>query len=157
MTLSLDRRATSTALGYVLSLGIAAILITGLLVAGGELVQNQREQSAHTELEVIGQTIADDLASASRLADCDSCELSLRISVPDRVAGESYLIDIVEVEANPAYPEYIYRLDLETGRSGVTDSVMVRTRLPVAETSLAGGSLVVDYDSGAGQLEVRNV
>lgn len=155
MTLARDRRGTSTALGYVLSLGISAVLITGLIVAGGGVMQDQREQSARTELAVVGQTIADDLASAARLADCDSCELSLRIDVPARVAGESYLVEVVEVDE--ADPQYLYRLDLRTGRSDVQESVRVRTRLPVAETSVAGGSLLVEYDSGAGVMEVRNV
>ncbi|WP_435069578.1 DUF7266 family protein [Haloplanus sp. C73] len=154
MTLARDRRGSSTALGYVLSLGISAILITGLIVAGGGVMQNQREQSARTELEVIGQTVADDLASAARLADCDSCEVSMRIDIPERVAGESYLLEVVEVD--PADPQHTYRLDLRTGRSDVQASVSVRTRLPVTETSVAGGSLLVEYDSGAGTLEVRN-
>jgi len=146
-----DRRGASTALGYVLSLGISAVLITGLIVAGGGIMESQREQAARTELSVIGQTIADDVASASRLADCDSCELTLRIDVPARVAGESYLVDVVEVD-----PPHTYRLDLTTGRSGVTTAVTVRTRLPLVETSVAGGSLVVEYDSAAGELEVRD-
>ncbi|AZH24987.1 DUF7266 family protein [Haloplanus aerogenes] len=147
-----DRRATSTALGYVLSLGISAILISGLIVAGGGLMESQRDQSARIELQVIGQTVADDLSSAARLADCDSCEVRLRIDVPSRVAGESYLIQVDEIDGSP--PAYRYRLTLSTGRSNVAVDVSVRTSVPVAETSVAGGTMIVDYD--AGQLEVRN-
>lgn len=146
-----DRRATSTALGYVLSLGIAAILVSGLIIAGGGLMESQRDQSARIELQVIGQTVADDLASASRLADCDSCTLQLRIDVPSRVAGESYRIQVIEVD-----PPHIHRLALTTGRSNAAANVTVRTTLSIAETTVVGGTLVVEYDPAASQLEVRN-
>lgn len=151
MTLRGDRRATSTALGYVLSLGIAAILVSGLIVAGGGLMESQRDQSARVELEVVGQTVADDLSSAARLADCDSCELQLRIDVPRRVAGESYLLRVVEVAAPDSY-----RLVLSTGRSDVSVDVRLRTRRPVEETTVTGGPLMVEYDPAAGELEVRS-
>jgi len=146
-----DRRATSTALGYVLSLGIAAILVSGLIVAGGGLMESQRDQSARIELQVIGQTVADDLSSAGRLADCDSCEVRLRIDVPSRIAGESYLIQVIEVD-----PPHIYRLGLSTGRSNVAVNVTVRTSRPVVETTVTGGTIIVEYDPGSGELEVRN-
>lgn len=151
-----DRRATSTALGYVLSLGIAAVLISGLLIAGGGLMESQRDQTARTELEVIGQTVADDLASAGRLADCDSCDLRLRIDVPRRVAGEAYRVRVVEVDADPTVDSYTSRFVLSTGRSDVAVNVTVHTSLPVAETSVAGGTIVVEYDPAASELEVRN-
>jgi hypothetical protein len=146
-----DRRATSTALGYVLTLGIASLLISGLLIAGGGLMESQREQTARIELEVIGQTVADDLSSAARLADCDSCELRLRIDVPSRVAGEAYLIEIVEVS-----PPDTYRLALSTSQSNVAVNVTARTARPVAETTVTGGTMIVEYDPASGQLEVRN-
>ncbi|RCU46276.1 hypothetical protein DU504_02530 [Haloplanus salinus] len=146
-----DRRATSTALGYVLSLGIAGILVSGLIVAGGGLVEDQRDQSARIELQVIGQTVADDLASAGRLADCDSCTVRLRIDVPSRVAGDAYRIRIVEVD-----PPTVHRLVLTTGRSDAAANVTVRTRRPVAETTVTGGTLIVEYDPASGALEVRN-
>ncbi|AXG09959.1 DUF7266 family protein [Haloplanus rubicundus] len=149
-----DRRATSTALGYVLSLGIAAVLVSGLLVAGGGLMEDQRDQSARIELQVIGQTVADDLASAGRLSDCDSCDVRLRIDVPSRVASESYLIDVVEVDGTA--PSYRYRLALTTGRSNVAINVTVRTSVPVVETSVTGGTMIAEYDPAAGTLEVRN-
>lgn len=146
-----DRRATSTALGYVLSLGIAGILVSGLIIAGGGLMESQRDQSARIELQVIGQTVADDLASAGRLADCDSCRVRLRIDVPARVSGEAYRIRIVEVD-----PPHHYRLALTTGRTNTAANVTVRTTRPIAETTVVGGALIVEFDPVAGELEVRN-
>jgi hypothetical protein len=149
VTLRSDRRGSSTALGYVLSLGIAAVLISGLIVAGGGLMESQRDQSARTELEVIGQTLAEEVTSAGRLADCPSCELRLRVDLPSRVAGGSYLIEVTDTA-----DAGIHRLVLNTSVTGVTIRVRFRSRLPVAETSLAGGPVVIVYDSGT--LEVRD-
>lgn len=154
VTLRTDRRATSAALGYVLSLGIAAILVSGLIVAGGGLIDSQRDQAARLELQVVGETLAEDMTSAARLADCPSCDVTLRIDLPERVAGESYLIEVTEVSVSPEF--YTYRLDLSTGRSDVEVDIRLRTRRPYQETSVAGGMVVVDYDPAANVMEVRN-
>jgi hypothetical protein len=144
-----DRRGSSTTLGYVLSLGIAAILISGLIVAGGGLMESQRDQSARTELQVVGQTLAEEVASAGRLADCPSCELRLRVDLPTRIAGGAYLIEVTDAAGTG-----IYRVVLNTSVTDVTASVRFRSRLPVDETSVAGGPVVIVYDSGT--LEVRD-
>ena len=49
-----DDRAVSTTLGYVLSLAIASILISGLMLATAGFVEGQREQVIRSELEVVG-------------------------------------------------------------------------------------------------------
>lgn len=149
--LRVDRRGTSTALGYVLSLGIAAILITGLIVAGGGLMESQRNQAARLELRVIGQTLAEDLTSAARLADCPSCEVTMRVDLPARVAGMAYLIEVSDTP-NPN----IYRLTLRTGSSRVSVDLRMRTRIPYRQTTVTGGSLVVVYDPAANMMEVRD-
>ncbi|MFC7173354.1 hypothetical protein ACFQL0_08240 [Haloplanus litoreus] len=146
-----DRRGTSTALGYVLSLGIAAILISGLIVAGGGLMEGQRDQSARTELQVVGQTLAAELTNAGRLADCPSCELTLWADLPARVAGGAYLIEVV----NTADPD-IYRLVLSAEVADATATVRFRARRPVATTTVTGGRLAIEYDPAAGTLEVRD-
>lgn len=151
LTLRYDRRGSSTALGYVLSLGIAAILISGLIVAGGGLMESQRDQSARTELQVIGQTLAEEVTSAGQLADCPSCELRVRVDLPTRVAGGTYLIGVTDTPDTG-----IYRLVLNTSVTDVTATVRFRTRLPVDETSVAGGPVVIAYDPAAGSLEVRD-
>lgn len=145
-----DRRGSSTALGYVLSLGIAAVLISGLILAGGGLMEGQRDQSARIELNVVGQTLAEELTNAGRLADCPSCELTLRVDLPSRIAGGAYLIEVTDT----AHPD-VYRLVLSAGVSDVTATVRFRTRRPIDETTVTGGRLVVEYDPAAGTMEVR--
>ena len=51
-------RGVSTVVGYVLNLGIATILITGLLISGASLVDQQRGRVAYR----IGLAHAEELA-----------------------------------------------------------------------------------------------
>jgi hypothetical protein len=151
MSLRTDRRGTSTALGYVLALGIAAILISGLLIAGGGLMESQRDQATRLELEVVGQTLAEDVTSASRLADCPSCEVRLRVDLPERVAGESY-----RIEVNDTADPDVYRLVLSADSVDVSTEVRLRTRYPVQQTTVASGTVIVEYDPATDTMEVRN-
>jgi len=81
-------RGVSTALGYVLNLGVAAILVTTLMLSAGTLVDDQRRVAVETELEVVGERVAADLASADRLARAsDGGSVRYVVDVPTRVAG----------------------------------------------------------------------
>lgn len=133
-----DDRAVSTTINYVLGLGIAFALITGLLLAGGNFVQDQREQSMETELEVIGEQVAADIAMADRLAqtttDNDTVEVSR--TLPERVGGSSYAI-AVEGEDDPY-------LVLETRSPEVTVEVEFENATAVDNSRITGGPIVVN-------------
>lgn len=155
MTFRVDRRGASTALGYVLSLGISALLISGLILAGGSLMESQREQTARTELRVIGQKFAGDLTTADRLASCTEChDLRMRSDLPRRAAGENY---VIHLQNETTSGRYTYRLELRTVETNVTADVLVRTFRPVQTPgAVVGGELAVVYDPATGILEVRN-
>ncbi|MFB6109064.1 MAG: hypothetical protein ABEJ82_09555 [Haloplanus sp.] len=149
-----DRRGASTALGYVLSLGISALLISGLILAGGNLMDDQRQRTARVELRVIGQKFAGDLSTADRLASCPSCDdLRLRSDLPTRAASESYTIRLENETVGGG--RYRYRLHLHTVESNVSAEVGLRTVRPVQTPgSVVGGPLVVNYDAATGTLVV---
>ncbi|KPN31415.1 hypothetical protein SY89_02161 [Halolamina pelagica] len=63
-----DDRAVSTTLAYTLTLSITAVLVSGLLIAGGGLIEDQREAITRDELTVSGQQLAGGLEDADRLA-----------------------------------------------------------------------------------------
>lgn len=155
MTLLTDRRGTSTALGYVLSLGISALLISGLILAGGSLMESQRDQTARTELRVVGQKFAGDLTTADRLTSCSGChDLRLVSDLPQQAAGENY---VIRLQNETTTGRYTYRLELETVESDVTTTVRVRTVRPVQTPgAVVGGELAIVYDPATATLEVRN-
>jgi hypothetical protein len=91
-------RGQSITLNYTMGLGIGVVLITGLLIAGGNFVSDQQKSAARTELNVIGQQVAADVSTADRLAQStgNNSTVTLRRSLPNRIAGSVYQIELVE-------------------------------------------------------------
>lgn len=147
-TLAADDRAVSTMLSYILTLSITAILISGLLLTGGNVVETQQERTAQSELRVIGQQVAADLNAADRLADAtDAGQAAVSREYPDRVVGTTYTI-AVDGSAGEVL--------LEADRFGVRVTVPFVTETPVADATVSGGDVVVTYQSGPDELEVTN-
>lgn len=142
-------RGTATALSYVLTLGITAILISGLLVAAGGTVESQREATTAEALEVVGQQLASRLAAADRLAEAGATDLEVRGGYPDAIAGSTYTVTIDG--GDPPDPTAI---SLAATGVRVSVTVSVRTHTPVADASLAGGD--VEVVLAGGRLEVRS-
>ena len=157
-----DDRAVSSALGYVLSLGITAILVSGLLLAGGNFVEGERTRVTATELDVVGQRLSSQLTSADRAAMTlePGGTLVVEAGLPERVAGTGYTIGINET-ATPAGVQNTYALTLRTRNPDVAVSVSVRTTTPLLNATLNGGSLRIRYPDSGGDdpdaLEVTNV
>jgi hypothetical protein len=135
-----DRRGVSTAIGYVLTLSIATLLIGGLLVGLGSFVDDQRTGTARDELRVIGQQVAADLAAADRLARIGSpTEVRVHRQLPDSVTGAGYLVEIDD--GSPV------RIVLRTESPEVVVEMAVHLGTPVGDTTVRGGDLVVRLDT----------
>jgi hypothetical protein len=150
-----DDRAVSTALGYVLSLAIASILISGLMIAAGGFVEGEREQVIRSELEVVGQTLIADVEGADRLASAVDGEVRVRSTLPRRVGSSAYTIEIAD---GPMASEPIYVLTLSAASVDVSVQLRLVTNTDVATGTVQGGELVVDYDPTVGpdgELAVR--
>lgn len=147
-----DERAVSAVLGYILTLSIVTLLISGLLVASGDFVQNQHERAIRAELEVVGNRLAADLAAVDRLALATGSGGRIRLvtDLPARTAGNPYAIDVSSVNGSPN----VYRLTLNTTEPAVIVVVRVRLETNLAEGTLNGGDVTVVYNGTA--LEVRD-
>lgn len=142
-------RAVSSTLNYVLSLGIMAILITGLLSAGGGFVEDRQEQVIQSELEVIGQQVASDIQRADRLvtAGDDNQKVELTQTLPDEISGSRYSMSL-----DPASSELILTSD-DPERSV---SIRLQTTTALGASDVDGGPVRVVYNSGPEELEVSN-
>ncbi|EMA16277.1 DUF7266 family protein [Haloarcula marismortui] len=142
-------RAVSTTLSYTLSLAIASILVSGLLIAGGNFVESRQEQVIRDELEVIGQQVASDIARVDRLvvAADDDPTVNLDHTFPARVSGTGYRVSI-----DPAADE----LTLESTAPEVSVTVSLTTRTALWDSTAGGGVITVFYDESSDQLEVRD-
>lgn len=138
-------RGLSVAVNYVLSLAVATMLLSGLLIPVGDVVGDRQDAAARSELEVVGERVAAGLDSVDRLSQAGATTAVVRVELPPRVAGTDY-----RVRLNASGE----RLELET----VDDDILVTVAL-TNETSLRssvanGGDLEVVRTAG-GQLEVR--
>lgn len=152
----MDDRAVSTVVGYILTLGITAVLITGLLTAGGDFVGDQRHGTIRDEMQVLGQQLASDLSAADRLVRAGGTEVSVTRDLPDEVTGVGYLVTIEDSSAGPNVVDITLRTT--DPKVSVTVSVYLDTDVGASGgTTLTrnGGDLVVELNGD--HLEVNRV
>ncbi|GGN96766.1 DUF7266 family protein [Haloarcula pellucida] len=142
----MHNRAVSTTLSYTLTLSISALLITGLLVAGTDYVNDRREQVVREELTIIGHQVASDLSRADRLVRAgQSPTVRMNQTFPDRVSGSSYDVAVENQETL-----VLTSTDPEVS---VTVSLEVKTDLRSGSTA-DGGVVQIWYDKGPSPSEL---
>lgn len=143
--MAMDDRGVSTALGYVLVLGIVALLSIGLIVSTTGYLEHQRATSSQSSIEVIGHVMAGDIATVDRLAATgdEPDTITLRSSHPRTVADQTYTIAIEDDEI---------RLWTHDDDSEVT--IALQTNASVEPTTIAGGSIVITYDADEDRLVI---
>jgi len=148
-----EARAVSTTVSYTLTLAISALLVTGLIVAGGDYVDDRQEQVVRGELTVIGQQIVSDIAQADRLAGARTGPTTIKLnqSFPERVTGTGYRITL---DPNSGDPE----VELQSVDPKIRVTVGLVNETSVKQSTTNGGRVQVYYDSsGDDKLEIRNV
>lgn len=155
-------RAVSTTVGYVLTLAIGAVVLSGVAIGVGGVLEAQTERAVHGDLSVVGEGVVANLESADRLARAaavgstdpdlegadETVAVEVDVDVPRRVGGIPYT---VEVGSNA--------VTLRTSRPDVAVRIPHVVRVDVEETSLRGGPLRMTYvtdpdDPTDGTLEV---
>lgn len=133
-----SNRGQTIALDYTLGLAVGFLLITGLLIAGGDYITDQRDRAQQSELRVIGQQLAADIEAADRLAAAaTSGEVRIERSLPSTVARSGYTINVTADE-NP-------ELLLSSKDAPVEVRVDLTNETAVAPTKFNGGFVVVEY------------
>ncbi|MFC6614736.1 hypothetical protein ACFQAS_07165 [Halopenitus salinus] len=143
-------RGVSTTVGYVLGLAIAAILISGLFIAGGSVLEDQRRTAVETGLEASGERIATGFSDADRLvesANGSAATVDVAVDAPNRIASAGYAI---RVTGGSDGPRYTNEIELEGSDGSVTHTVRFRTHTPVSNRSIDGGSVVIRHVDGEG-------
>lgn len=143
------RRGQSIALDYTLALGVGFLLITGLVIAGGDYVIDQRNRAQESELRVVGQQLAADIEAADRLANATTTGGDVRIerSLPATVARSSYRITVVD-DDDPF-------LVLSSHGTPVEVRIHLTNRTALVPTTINGGRVVIAYTASDG-LELKS-
>jgi len=138
-----DRRGASIALTHVLTMGITAILVSGLLVGMSGMVDDQRERAIRNSLETIGERLATETSYLEEMSPRSS-GVTLRVEHPRSVAGRTYAVGLLTDSArcNGAPP----CLRLHTDSPAVTVVVPVPLNVPVTDATVPGGDLRIVYD-----------
>ena len=142
-------RAVSVTVGYVLTLAISTLLLSGLFVAGGSFVETERERAAQGELRVVGERVAADLATVDRLVESAANRSSLTVSrpvdLPDRAAGTVYRIRVTETGERGTVALESERTDAAVRVPFPTDATVT-----VRNATVTGGDLRIYWDPDAG-------
>ncbi|WP_435115480.1 DUF7266 family protein [Halolamina sp. C58] len=150
-SIAADRRGVSTALGYTLTLSITAILIAGLLTAGGTLVENQQRAVVTDELTVTGQQLASGFEDADRLAGTmHNGTVRVNVWLPADVgSGGGYSLEVVN---HPTPDDQPARATIVATAENVDVSrnVSFRTEHPVANRTVPGESVEIAFTDGDG-------
>lgn len=140
-----DDRGLSTALGYVLLLAVATLLVSGLLLATGAYVDGQSERTTREGLTISGQQAAGAIETADRLVrstEADPATLVVEQRLPRRLAGSGYTIAV-----NVTGSDVVLELSPATARATPADTVHipVSSDTPVDQTTVQGGPIAVTF------------
>lgn len=150
----MNDRALSTAVGYVLGLSIMLLLSTGLFITGGSFIDDQREGAIRSELQVVGQQIANDVSRVDRVVNGSSppagilSNVSTDQTVPPEVAGTTYNIEVRDPSGGTPH------LLLSTNSPDISVRVNMTVKNPLRQTAFDGGRVIVRYNNTASELEV---
>lgn len=141
-----DDRGVSPVFGYVLTLSIATLLVGGLLISAGGFIEDQRRNTAESELSVVGQQVSADIAAADRLNRTEGAErITIERRIPRDIVGSTYTIEVVD-GGGPTSPY----LELSTNNPEVTVVVGIASASPVEVGASAGGGRIVVVVDGSG-------
>ncbi|WP_049925988.1 DUF7266 family protein [Halopiger goleimassiliensis] len=151
-----DERAVSITVTHALTIGITTILISGLLLSAGGMLERETERSTDQSLETIGERLAGEIQSVDRMAGDDG-QVNVTTDHPRRIGSRAYTVslgtgddcdgplledgsDCVILTLRDDAPVYV---PLETDADLETDS------------SVRGGGIEVSYDGDDDEIRLE--
>jgi len=150
-----DRRAVSSTVTYALTVAVTTVLVSGLVIAAGGVVSDQRERAVRDELGVVGERLAAELEAADELVADEDAELGLRTTHPDRLAGTDYSVALVASAPGPC--DRFPCLALTTSDPDASVTVPLVTETAVRSTRVPGGDVAVVYEPENGTLTLEGL
>lgn len=144
-----DRGVTST-VGYVLTVAIAVLLVSGVVLAVGQTVESQRDEVIRDEATVVAERTAVALMAADRLVQAGTePTTTITRTPPERLAGNPYTITLQDDAGERA------SVIIRTRGSDVTVAVDLLVGTPVVETTIVGGQFRLVYDPSADEMTLE--
>jgi len=149
-----DDRGTSVAVNHVLAIGITAILISGLLLTAASILDDRQRSAARNELKTIGNRLADQIAEADRTVDSDSQpeQVEYTITQPDRVAGNTYAVVLLERPCEDSDAQQPSNSDATNFCLRLTHDAVRNERIEVpveVDGDVTGSEVVLEFEQEA--------
>lgn len=140
-------RGVSFTVSYVLTLAITVLLVSGVVLAVGEVVRDQRESAVRDQATVVGDDVAATVMAADRLVrNGNDSSVAIRVSLADELAGTPYVVELT-VDPSPA-------VVVRTQSPSVTVRVPVQNRTALRGATVTGGDVRVTSLDGNETLTV---
>ncbi|MFC7075782.1 DUF7266 family protein [Haloarcula halophila] len=147
-----DTRGVSPAVTQALTIGISTLLVTGLLIAGGSLIEGQTENVAREGLIDIGSGVATDLVRLDQFNTSTlNSDIEFRSRYPERVAGEQYRISLVPTSSQT-------RIYVNSTVEDYSTVVRFENQSRICSGTADGGAVTVRFNtsSSAQCMEIRD-
>jgi hypothetical protein len=138
-----DTRAVSPAVTQALTIGISTILISGLLLSGGQYIENRQEDTVRTGLQDIGSGVSSDLVRLDQFQTSGLDEdLLFTSAYPSELGGQGYRIEVVD--GSPV------TITVSSTAEDLSTTVRFESDTDVCDSTIGGGTIVVAYDHDDG-------
>lgn len=98
-------RGVSIALTHAFTVAITAVLLTGLLIGAGQLLDTQEDRVTQQQFSEIGNDLISQLDRFDRLAAAPgNASATVTLEYPREVAGYSYRLSVVETDGRFTQP-----------------------------------------------------
>lgn len=142
MTFQDDTRGVSIALNHALSVGITALLISGLMIGAGQMIEDQQERVTRSGLHNVGNQLVTELSRVDRIATSGARDdVRSRVPFSAQIAGNGYTIDL-QSDAGGGATLYANSTGVD-----VTVPIEIDTESAVCERQVNGGPVAVVYDT----------
>jgi hypothetical protein len=153
-------RGVSITVTHVMTVGITTILIAGLLLGAGNMLEDQRQSTGNQELRSIGDRIATELVTAADRGNRTNATVEIRSRQPSQSVGGGYQVELNDIgPTDECFSRDGYDACLVLEANAENIEVEVPVSLPdgisVENGSAQGGRVVVVYDNADAEVTIR--
>lgn len=145
-----DQRGVSVVLTHVLTMGITAILITGLIIAASGVVDTQRERAVQGELTTIGERLATELTALDRVASSANSTMTVETSHPEMVVNSRYQVQLI---SDSSACQTGSCLVLDAQRAEASAIISINKDINIINSTVSGGEIRLVHDGAEVRIE----
>lgn len=152
-----DDRAVSITVTHVMTIGITTILIAGLLLGAGNMLEDQRTNTGDRELRSIGDRVATELVTAADRGERTNATVEVRSSQPSSSVGGGYRVHLTDSSDCYAGSGYDGCLELNSFANDIDVEIPVSVPedVTIEAGSAQGGHVVSVYHTSNETVTIR--